>query len=69
MSINTPQQLYKHLLRCIRQLPGEAQSYYRNYVRQGYISHSDETDPERIQQIISRALEDAEWILKKYKKE
>ena len=29
------------------------------------MSHSDETDPFRIQQIINRALEDAEWLLKK----
>ena len=34
---------------------------------QAYNSHSDETDPERIQQIIARAQEDAEWIIKKVK--
>ena len=34
-------------------------------VRQGFNSHKDETDPERIEQIMSRAAEDAEWIVKK----
>ncbi|XP_027854666.1 LYR motif-containing protein 9 isoform X1 [Xiphophorus couchianus] len=35
---------------------------------QGYNSHSDEDDPERIQMIIQRAVKDAEWILDKYTK-
>ena len=29
------------------------------------MSHSDETDPVRIQQIIDRAILDAEWLMKK----
>lgn len=32
---------------------------------QGYKSHSDEDDPERIQMIIQRAIADADWILDK----
>ena len=28
-------------------------------------THSDETDPDRVQQIISRAVEDADWVVKK----
>lgn len=32
---------------------------------QGYNSHSDEDDPERIQMIIQRAIADADWILDK----
>lgn len=32
---------------------------------QGYNSHSDEDDPERIQMIIQRAITDADWILDK----
>lgn len=64
--ITTPLQLYKHLLRCIQKLPPEAQSYYKHHVKQGYNSHSDEIDQERIEQIIERAQEDAQWILKKY---
>ena len=65
----TALQLYRHLLRQVRQLPTAAQPYYRNYVRQGYTSHSDEEDPERVRQIIARALEDADWIAQKYKTE
>ena len=34
---------------------------------QGYEQHSDERDPERIQQIIDRSIEDADWIVKKVK--
>lgn len=33
---------------------------------QGFIGHSDETDPERIQEIVARVEQDMEWILKKY---
>jgi len=66
--VKTPLSLYKHLLRCCQQLPAEAQSYYKHYVKQGYNSHSDEIDQERIQQIIERAEEDAKWVLQKYAK-
>ena len=32
---------------------------------QGFTQHSDETDPERVKQIISRAVEDGKWIVEK----
>ena len=32
---------------------------------QSFNTYSDETDPDRVQQIISRAVEDAEWVIKK----
>jgi len=64
--IRNPVQLYRHLLRRIRLLPDNSKPYYKNYVRQGFNSHKDESDPERVQQIINRAIEDAEWIVKKY---
>jgi len=64
--VRSPVRLYRHLLRRVRVLPEETQFYYKNYVRQGFNSHKDETDPERIEQIMSRAAEDAEWIVKKY---
>ncbi|KAK5613549.1 LYR motif-containing protein 9 [Crenichthys baileyi] len=67
--IQTPVQLYRYLLRSCRQLPSSAmQQHYRHAIRQGYNSHSDEDDPERIQMIIQRAIKDAEWILHKYTK-
>ncbi|XP_007540892.1 PREDICTED: LYR motif-containing protein 9 [Poecilia mexicana] len=67
--IHTPVQLYRHLLRCCRQLPSAAiQQHYRHAIRQGYNSHSDEDDPKRIHMIIQRAVKDAEWILDKYTK-
>ncbi|XP_041851456.1 LYR motif-containing protein 9 [Melanotaenia boesemani] len=67
--IQTPLQLYRFLLRCCRQLPSPAmQQHYRHAIRQGYNSHADEDDPERIQMIIQRAVTDADWILEKYTK-
>uniref|UniRef100_A0A3B4WWG7 LYR motif-containing protein 9 n=1 Tax=Seriola lalandi dorsalis TaxID=1841481 RepID=A0A3B4WWG7_SERLL len=64
--IQTPVQLYRHLLRCCRQLPSTAmQQHYRHAIRQGYNSHSDEDDPERIRMIVQRAITDADWILDK----
>lgn len=65
----TPVQLYRLLLRCCRQLPTAAmQQHYRHAIRQGYVSHSDEDDPERIQMMIQRAVADAGWVLDKYNK-
>ncbi|XP_029373077.1 LYR motif-containing protein 9 isoform X2 [Echeneis naucrates] len=67
--IHTPVQLYRYLLRCCKLLPTPAmQHHYRHAIRQGYRSHSDEDDPERIQMIIQRAITDADWILDKYTK-
>ncbi|KAL2297504.1 hypothetical protein Nmel_016811 [Mimus melanotis] len=34
---------------------------------QSFKVHADEDDPERIQQIIKRAIEDADWVMNKYK--
>ena len=35
------------------------------YYLQGFEQHTDETDPERIKQIIERSIEDSDWIVKK----
>ncbi|XP_055577193.1 LYR motif-containing protein 9 isoform X1 [Falco cherrug] len=63
-------QLYRYLLRCCKQLPEEnIRQHYRHAVRQSFKVHADEDDPERIQQIIKRAIEDADWVMSKYKKQ
>ncbi|CAO2644404.1 LYR motif-containing protein 9 [Lemmus lemmus] len=68
--VQTPLQLYRYLLRCCRQLPTKGiQEHYKHAVRQGFRVHSDEDNPERILQIIKRAIEDADWIMNKYKKQ
>ncbi|ROT66705.1 hypothetical protein C7M84_015255 [Penaeus vannamei] len=67
-TIETSKQLYKHLLKECKKLPDEAQGYYRHFIRQGFTQHSDEIDPERISQIIERAVEDGKWIVEKYSK-
>ncbi|KAM4701772.1 LYR motif-containing protein 9 isoform 1-T2 [Discoglossus pictus] len=68
--VHTPLQLYRYLLRCCKQLPNEnLQWYYKHSVRQSFRVHADENDPERINQIIKRAIEDADWVMNKYKKQ
>ncbi|KAM6338042.1 LYR motif-containing protein 9 isoform 1-T18 [Alca torda] len=63
-------QLYRYLLRCCKQLPEEnIRQHYRHAVRQSFKVHADEDNPERIQQIIKRAIEDADWVMNKYKKQ
>ncbi|XP_029413773.1 LYR motif-containing protein 9 isoform X2 [Nannospalax galili] len=64
--VQRPLQLYRYLLRCCRQLPTKSiQEHYKHAVRQSFQVHSDEDNPERIQQIIKRAIEDADWIMNK----
>uniref|UniRef100_A0A7N5K1B5 LYR motif-containing protein 9 n=1 Tax=Ailuropoda melanoleuca TaxID=9646 RepID=A0A7N5K1B5_AILME len=64
--VRTPLQLYRYLLRCCQQLPTRGvQEHYKHAVRQSFRVHSDEDNPERIQQIIKRAIEDADWIMNK----
>ncbi|KAI5193436.1 Lyr Motif-Containing Protein 9 [Manis pentadactyla] len=66
--VQRPLQLYRYLLRCCQQLPTKGiQEHYKHAVRQSFRVHSDEDNPERIQQIIKRAIEDADWIMTKYK--
>eukprot|EP00057_Strongylocentrotus_purpuratus_P003500 XP_003726785.1 PREDICTED: LYR motif-containing protein 9 [Strongylocentrotus purpuratus] len=68
-SIKTARQLYRYLMRTCEDLPEKPmQVHYKHYVRQGFHSHSDETDTERLKQIIDKAIEDSKWILEKYKK-
>ncbi|KAM6175053.1 LYR motif-containing protein 9 isoform 1-T1 [Erethizon dorsatum] len=64
--VQRPLQLYRYLLRCCKQLPTQGiQEHYRHAVRQSFRVHSDEDNPERIQQIIKRAIEDADWVMNK----
>lgn len=49
----------------IKQLPQHLMILILAFGFQGYKSHSDEDDPERIQMIIQRAIADADWILDK----
>lgn len=65
---SSPQGLYKYLIRSCNKLPHDASKYYKESVRKEYEQHCEEDDPERIQQIMERAVKDAEWILNKYKK-
>ncbi|XP_063107257.1 LYR motif-containing protein 9 isoform X1 [Cavia porcellus] len=68
--VQRPLQLYRYLLCCCRQLPTQGiQEHYKHAVRQSFRVHADEDNPERIQQIIKRAIEDADWVMNKYRKQ
>ncbi|KAF6768879.1 hypothetical protein AHF37_12574 [Paragonimus kellicotti] len=62
-----PLQLYAYLLRKTRELPPPVQNYYRHHIRQ-FNSHLDEEDPKRISEIINKAVDDMEWLIRKYAK-
>ena len=59
--------LYRILLRTVERLPKNAQQHYTHSIRQAFNSHMDEDDPERLQQIYSQAVKDADWLMNKYK--
>lgn len=66
--VRSPRALYRYLLKRVALLPTDAQEYYRHRIKQEFNSHSDESNPERIQQIIERAVRDADWVVQKYQK-
>mmetsp|Transcript_3607 Transcript_3607/g.10838 ORF Transcript_3607/g.10838 Transcript_3607/m.10838 type:complete len:89 (+) Transcript_3607:132-398(+) len=57
--------LYRELLRDIERLPSDVREYYYRYTKQNFISHKDEVDPERLDQIIARSREHSRWIQEK----
>ncbi|CAH1987586.1 unnamed protein product [Acanthoscelides obtectus] len=64
-AVNKSKELYRYLVRQCAKLPEGANKYYRFMIKQSFKQHVNEKDPERIEQIIRRAYEDADWILKK----
>ena len=42
-----------------------AQVFYRGSVRSGFVSFSDEDDPEVLERIRQQALKDADWVVNK----
>lgn len=63
---NIAKKLYKHLLKECHKLPKGPKEHYIFMIKQSFKQHVNESDPERIKQIIQRSYEDCEWILKKY---
>ena len=43
----------------------QARDYYKMHIRQNFIAHDDESDGERIAEIMSKARKDAKWIVDK----
>jgi len=61
--------LFKYLLRTCEKLPKkETTQFYKTVVRKEFEQHTLEDDPERVDQIMQRAVLDADWIVKKYNK-
>ena len=67
-TVKSPLTLYKYLLRQTELLPASAANFYRDSIRRGYGQHTEEDDPERIEQIVQRAKQDAKWIVEKVDK-
>ena len=57
--------LYRELLRKTRALPRSSLSYYRNSLRSSFVNFNSEADPQRLQEIMERGRQDADWILEK----
>ncbi|KOC62598.1 UPF0631 protein [Habropoda laboriosa] len=64
-ALKSPKQLYKFLLRECERLPKNAQLFYKHSVKQSFKQHLIEPDKNRVQQIMEKAVQDAEWLLKK----
>lgn len=67
-ALKSPKHLYKFLLRECERLPKDAQQFYKHSVKQSFKQHLIEPDKDRVQQIMEKSLQDAEWILNKYMK-
>lgn len=67
-ALKSPRQLFKFLMRECEKLPKEAQNFYKHSIKQSFKQHVVEPDKERVQQIMEKAMQDAEWIVKKYTK-
>lgn len=65
-TVNKPKQLYKYLLRECEKLPKHTQQFYKHSIKQSFRQHVSESDEERVQQIMERALLDAKWVIQKY---
>lgn len=52
-------------MRKSQKLPDQPRKYYQFMIRQSFKQHVNEQDKNRIEQIIQRSYEDADWILKK----
>ncbi|XP_003699354.1 LYR motif-containing protein 9-like [Megachile rotundata] len=67
-ALSSPKQLYKFLIRECERLPKDAQQYYKHSIKQSFKQHVIEPDKERVQQIMEKAMHDAEWVINKYVK-
>lgn len=58
--------LWRLILRKIKQLPYDSQTYYRNYAIEHFWSFRDVKDPKRVDEIVTKSRENVKWICKKY---
>lgn len=67
-ALNSPKLLYKFLLRECKRLPKNAQEFYKHSIKQSFKQHVFEPDKDRVQEIMKKAVQDADWIINKYTK-
>lgn len=62
-----PQVMLFHEIQSVirKHLPKQTQGYYRNYCKENFYTFSDETDPQRVRDLMVRAEEHVRWVLKK----
>jgi len=59
--------LYRLCLRSLRELPQEVRDYYRNNARQNFRNFSDETDVERVRELLEHGKRSINFVLDKYR--
>ncbi|GBG67851.1 hypothetical protein CBR_g972 [Chara braunii] len=59
-------QLYRRIIRVSRRLPEDAVNYYRQYAKENFVTFMDESDPDRILDLIKRGVDHTKWVLRKY---
>ena len=58
--------LLKECISTINKLPEDTKIYYHNYLRTNFDQYSNETDDERVEEIIENTSKQLEWIRQKY---
>jgi len=57
---------YRKMLQLLRLIPADSRQYYHYFCKQNWLSHQNEIDEERINFILRRGKQDAEWVLSKF---
>jgi len=67
MALSPGKVLFKYLLKQIKLIPNPERDYYRNFLYEQFYQNLTETNPQRIEFLISKAYCDSDWIISKFK--